>query len=383
MLVALHGSYYGNNFGDLLLLKIFEKWIKSHVNCEVVYPMLPKSEEVLFRKHFPNAEIGLSQYRSWKALICAGGGSFGEPPRNTGKTWGGDWDKNFFKRHVPPLELCLWSNIPYAIMGVEAGPLSCAWTHYEIKRLFKSALALSVRNDESQKCVQERFKLNKTFLTAPDAALAVSNDDIPPIALEKVHSLLKPYGDSVFLGIHKPSRFLDRKPEAEAMRNGLLKALRDEPEVIPVIFSDSGDASKSTECKDLSELIFDKLHRQSVVLPFQDIWETLALISKLSGVLTTKLHVGIVSYALGVYCESFATHQKTPRFYRQILRANQSTYFTEVNEEIVIEKVKRAVQLAKNRVSIKDETWMEIKKSAMLHQELVRTFLDSALKLHY
>ena len=37
--VALQGSYFGHNFGDVLLLSLYTKWIRETLeDCEVVLP---------------------------------------------------------------------------------------------------------------------------------------------------------------------------------------------------------------------------------------------------------------------------------------------------------------------------------------------------------
>ena len=119
--------------------------------------------------------------------------------------------------------------------------------------------------------------------------------------------------------------------------------------------------------------------KECLSLPFKDIWETAALISKLSAILTTKLHVGIVAYALGVHCESFATHQKTPRFYKQIGRASQCIMLDDISDKnIVIEKIERALQAARNQVSpINCQEYEQVKHNSLIHKQLVLNFLST------
>ena len=379
-MISLHGAYYNNNFGDLLLIKIFENWIKSKVNQTIVYPLVPKADRDSFRSHFPKATIGLEKSQHWQALIYAGGGYFGEPESNRNKTFGGKWNKRFFRLHVLPAEICLWRDIPYAILGVEAGPLSNIFVRQEVRRIVKNARVLSVRNIESKQFLQEELGIRSQINVAPDAALALNETDIPTAALEFVTQRLAPYKGMVLLGIHQPSLYLRKNPQAELLRKSLLASLTLASDVIPILFSDDGDIHSSQKsCNNLAQIIQSSTGKQCLEFPFQGLWETTALISQLSAVLTPKLHVGIVAYGLGVYCESFANHQKTPRFYRQIDRPSQCTMLNNVTEDTVMEKIDRAIQSSRRQVSIRDQNWYKLKEEARLNQSLLFSFLDSVV----
>ena len=377
-MIALYNGYaFTSNFGDLLLLKIFENWIKSDASSDIVYPLVPKSKLSQFRNYFTNAHTDLSNFKSWKALIYSGGGAFGEPERMRGKTFRGDWNKKFFRRNAFPAEWCIWNKIPYAIVGVEAGPLSNIFVKHEVKRMFARASVLSVRNLESEQFIRNTLGIGSNVTIAPDPALTLTKADIPEQALESVGRLLEPYREKILLGIHAPQRFLSETSQAQSLRAGLLSCLTSESDIVPVVFSDTGNSDRSAECCDrLASLIQHATGQKCLSIPFQGIWETVALISNLSAVLTTKLHVGMVGYALGVYCESFGTHQKTPRFYSQIGRSSQCTMLKDLEKNTVEEKVERAIQHARSKASIMDKNWQIIKNNALLHRKRVLSFLD-------
>lgn len=42
-IISLHGSYFGNNYGDILLINLFAKWIKQC--CEDCSINLPKANK--------------------------------------------------------------------------------------------------------------------------------------------------------------------------------------------------------------------------------------------------------------------------------------------------------------------------------------------------
>jgi polysaccharide pyruvyl transferase WcaK-like protein len=56
-------------------------------------------------------------------------------------------------------------------------------------------------------------------------------------------------------------------------------------------------------------------------MPYYDHWSAAYTLGRLQGIITTKLHVGIVAWAQGVPCCAYASHGKIARFYRQIGRS--------------------------------------------------------------
>ena len=62
----------------------------------------------------------------------------------------------------------------------------------------------------------------------------------------------------------------------------------------------------------------EALPKQSMIVPYEDHQLLTALISEMDSVATNKLHVGIVSAAVGTSVVSFPFHNKTLRFYKQI-----------------------------------------------------------------
>lgn len=379
ILIGIHGSYHDNNFGDLLLMKIYEKWIQNITSSRIVYPMVPQAQLAKFKSHFPHASIGLNNLRSWKALIYAGGGHFGEPNSSATNAYSTSWNKRFFKRHVLPAELCMWNGIPYAVIGVGAGPLSNFFVRHEVKRILANAKILCVRDINSQKFVSNTLDICSDIQVLPDAALSISQSDIPEKAFEAINNLLEPYKEMLLLGIHHPRDFLHDTPESESMKTSLLECLKSAPDVLPVVFADNGVSEYSKTCDDLAKLIYDFTGKKCLSFPFQGIWETVALISKLSAVLTTKLHVGIVAYALEVYCESFALHSKVKRFYQQINRSSQCLMLNEADKDTSIIKINRAIEVSRNKASIRDANWHEIKQLAQQNKKLVTSFLQEVL----
>ena len=63
-MIAIHGAYYSNNFGDLLLIKLFESWIRSRVDCEIACPMVPERQRERFGCEFPGVSFVQSSGRA-------------------------------------------------------------------------------------------------------------------------------------------------------------------------------------------------------------------------------------------------------------------------------------------------------------------------------
>ncbi|ACK67831.1 conserved hypothetical protein [Rippkaea orientalis PCC 8801] len=379
-MISLHGAYFGDNFGDLLLLEIFKNWVTENNDCEVVLPMtgvvqkLPKEN---LRKHFPHIAMGLKSFQEWQSVVYFGGGYFGEPDWARGQKfklhW---WNRRFIKTHILPAELSIWKDIPYGIFGVEVGPISNILLRTELKRILNRAKFLSVRNVESKQYIENDLGINRDIVVAPDAALTINKEDIPYQSIEDIDQFLKPYRDNILLGIHAPGNFLGNTAQSQRMREGLITVLKSYSDVMPVVFSDN-TLNRSVTCEELANLIKSTTGKECLSLPFQGIWETVALISRLSALLTTKLHVGIVAYALQVYCESFATHQKTPKFYRVIDCSERCKMVNEITSvDMVVEKINRAVKFANTVDPRLFMQWETVRNEALINRDLVHKLIE-------
>ena len=377
--VAFHGNYSDNNFGDLLLCKIFESWVRSAFSCQIIYPMVTEIERTRFRTHFSDSICGLRPFKAWDALVYCGGGLFGDS-RSGSRFLPGNFDRKFIAQNVLPAELSIWKGKPYAIVGMEVGPLSNIFVRRETKRIFEHARAISVRNVESQDYIQEQLGIKQEIICAPDPAVTVSKEDIPQRAEGKIDGLLQQHTNKILLGIHHPRDFLHDFPAAQSLREGLISVLKSSDDVIPVLFTDVGDDRHSVHCEKLAQIIKAICGIDSVSIPFPGIWETVALISRLSAVVTTKLHVGVVAYSMGVYCESFANHPKTKRFYALTGRHDQCILFRETTKESAIEKIMKAIDSGRRKPLLRDANWERVRREAQAHKGVVSSFLKSFLK---
>jgi polysaccharide pyruvyl transferase WcaK-like protein len=377
--IALHGNYFDNNFGDLLLFKIFERWVRSASSCQIIYPMVPEIERTRFGTHFSDAIWGVKSFKAWDALVYCGGGHFGDSASGS-RFLPGNFDKRFIRQNVLPAELSMWKRKPYAIVGMEVGPIPNIFIRREAKRIFRHARAISVRNVESRDYIEERLGIKQEVICAPDPAVMVSKEDIPQKAEEKIDRLLGQHANKILLGIHHPRDFLYDFPAGQSLREGLISVLKSSNDVTPVLFTDIGDDKHSVHCQKLAHIIKAICRMDSVSIPFLGIWETVALISRLSALLTTKLHVGVVAYAMGVYCESFANHPKTKRFYALTGRNDQCILFKETTQETAMEKIMKAIDFGRRKPLLRDASWERIRMEAQAHKGVMSSFLKSFLQ---
>lgn len=376
-MIALHGGYYFDNFGDVLLFLIFKNWIDEEYGETIAYPMVPQSNRERFSGHIPGAAMGLGTARQWEALIFAGGGHFAEPEL---KTWKRKWNLFFFRNHVLLSEWFIQKKLPYAVIGVGAGPISSPFARAAARRIFNHAEVVSVRDEESEHFLRSDLNVNsKIAAAAPDPAVLLSKQDIPPDALAWADDLLRDFDGKIFLGIHQTDSFLKTSPQSSMIREKIIAALKSSPDVVPVIFTDYGQKNPS-DSSWFSEGVSQKLNRPVIFVPFPGVWKTVALISKLQALMTPKLHVGIVAYGLGKYVESFGTDPKIPRFYRQIKRPDQCMMISKLTETTCQEKIERVIRMAKAGTSAMDQTWHQIKEDALIHKQLTLHFLNRTLR---
>lgn len=368
MRVALHGGYCIENFGDLLLFELYSRWVREE-NADVVYPLIPKANQKWFLKHFPNA----STDSNWDVLVFSGGGHFAEPSM---KTWRYKWQKLFLIQHVRIVEQAIREERPYAILGVGAGPISNPFFKNLAKRIFQRAALITVRDQESKEFVEELIGKSDIQMV-PDAALTISKKDIPQNFIEEVRDQLKPFGNVPLLGIHVTESLLSRSSQADVVRQAILARLIHHPEVTPVVFTDYG-TSDPAAVHWFAKLIKRVTAKSCLYVPFENIWKTIALISELSALITSKLHVGIAAQALGIYTESFATDVKIKRFYKQIARASQSEILFDMTQNQIMEKIDRVFDVARQQVQIAQPDLTLMIENALKNKHWLASFLRNS-----
>lgn len=360
MRIALQGSYYGNNFGDVLLLSLFTKWIKEAMGgCEVILPQASAAMTVTIGAD----GRGLTPLLGVRGLIYSGGGYFGEPPGPAAQVH--RWSIRNFYRHIPSGSILTVLGRPTAIIGVGAGPLSNPILRLAVKKLVERSVVVAVRDEESRDFLLNIGVSRSDVEVTADAALCVSVGDIPEQHMTEIKTRFAFNSDNV-IGVHLPAaRSLSHY--VEMLICGIESLMVEYPDVEIVVLSDNVANDPEPHAERFSARYPGRVH----VAHYRDPWTLVALLSQLRFVITTKLHVGIVATAVGTLPLSFPFHEKTPRFYRQIGAPELCIPLVRVDPKRVRCQLNMAASIAIGQ-DYRYELPSQILKSAQRNKELVR-----------
>ncbi len=147
-----------------------------------------------------------------------------------------------------------------------------------------------------------------------DLVISLNRHDLPYWAVERARELVRSGGNACRrFGIHCPLG----KSHLPLLKD-ILKAVA---AVLPrdcgveIIWFDDTPGSHAYH-----KAVTEEVLPWARVVPYQNRWVIASLIGELDALLTTKLHVGITAWALGVPSFGLSSHPKTKRFYRQIQR---------------------------------------------------------------
>jgi len=314
-IISLHGSYFGKNYGDILLVNLFAKWIRSS------YPNTVINMPLGARSTAPDLDYdttGITNLFRSKALIFCGGGYFGEKPKHYQR-----WAIRNFKRHGIIGLLAVLFHIPFAIIGVEFGPISSCWFRKFCIWLAKHASVIVVRNEESLKFLSDNG-ISNAVLSA-DAVLTLSdiinpnnnNLEVPNIVIH-MDIITASYLDTTLLLIKS---ITDAAKETFSDFN--LRIISDgtnrwfdQPFFAPV----------------LSYLSQNKINYKTY--PYETCQKLIDIINSSQYIITTKLHVGITSLALGKNTFSVWTHPKTPRLHKMAENEHNCVALSAIGSDI-------------------------------------------------
>ena len=295
-IISVHGNYFEVNYGDILLIRLYSKWISEAYGDKVLinYPL---ADQKTINNFTTNRGLtGLINLCRSKALIYVGGGHFGEPPNNVTH-----WSKRNFKRHIVVGLIAILFRIPIAIIGLEYGPLTNKIYRFCVLLITKYAKLVVVRNDESKSFLQENGF--KKAIVCPDAVLALS-EYIKPA---------KNANSIPFILLH-----LSRIYKNIDLLDVLLEQICQLKNSKTILISDNrGSYYSSPRYNNVLER-FNKKGIDYEIIAYPGVDELIDLINKSTFVITTKLHVGITAAALNKRVFSIYNHPKTKRFHCQI-----------------------------------------------------------------
>jgi polysaccharide pyruvyl transferase WcaK-like protein len=305
MKIALHGSFMGDNFGDLLLLRLYTRWIKRiSPEIEVVLPGASHAAN----RWIGADHVGWGKTRGVCALVYGPGGYLGAPGE---RAW--RWSARNARRHLPPVLLARAMKVPWIVSGVGVGPLPNLLARVTGRLVLRGAESVTVRDVESSEYMDEIGLTSLLRKVSSDAAFLLG-EEVSLWPEEPSDEDPKP-GRRV--GIHvtthgaAPARTRD-------LLEGVASCIRSlaESDLDIVVFTDAGIGRAPTEV--YSELRNLLPAMNMVNKAYEGPPETLRVIRGCDVVVTTKLHVGIVSLVHGIPVLAVGPHPKVDRLYRQL-----------------------------------------------------------------
>jgi polysaccharide pyruvyl transferase WcaK-like protein len=304
MIIGLHGSYFVRNFGDTLLLNIIYNWIKEACpNSEVILPYITSHKEAV--EILNNTDT--DSYKKYRVSQCnkfvfGGGGYFGEP--NTNWLQRQRWSYRNYGRHIGWNKELYTNDIPFSLIGIGVGPLSNYFLRKKALQLFEKANFICVRDNESLAYLRNWESLNPNIYETADLALTVRRAPSAP-------------NEKKVLGIHFPilADFpMDKIP-------GILSFLKTITEKYTIKLVNDQEGQMDIEKKsNITRFIKDN-NIEYKQIEYHDPSTLINELNSLDAIITTKLHVGILGYALKKPVLSIPNHAKNFRFYKQIDRS--------------------------------------------------------------
>lgn len=298
-IISVQGSYFGVNYGDILLIRLYSKWISEAYGDKVLinYPLA--DQKTIKTNNYSNNRRGLTGLinlcRS-KALIYVGGGYFSEPPTDVTR-----WSIKHIKEYVVVGLMAILFRIPIAIIGLEYGPLTNRLYRFCVLLITRLAKVVVVRNEESKSFLQENG-FDKAIV-CPDAALALSEDIKPTQNMN----------NAPFILLHIKYIYLNLD-----LLDVLLEEICRLKNYKTILVSDNRGSYYSHPQYDIVLERFNKKEINYEIIAYPGVENLIDLINKSTFVITTKLHVGITAAALNKRVFSIYKHPKTKRFHRQI-----------------------------------------------------------------
>lgn len=285
-LVAVHGSYFANNFGDTLLVRLMCDRVADRVGKDNVVLAVPGDEREQLAIGYPVATR--EQRAAVDHLVFAGGGYFGEPAGSWRERR--RWYRRNGARHldwVPD-----FGGAIVHVLGVGYGPLTGRRFRARVDALLGRAQTVLLRDEES------------IGYYAGDA------DQCVDLALS-MRSAVKPR-DKRAIGLHLYN--LD-----DQHRQSLIAlAVQRYPDRELLLLNDSKRDNYESPAVVAQIAALRADGRAVEVLKYTDVDTLVSHLDRCEVVVTSKLHVGIVSIALGAASLSIPFHQKVTRLYRQL-----------------------------------------------------------------
>ena len=310
--VALHGFVYSTNFGDMLLSRLTADIVRRRSPGAVL--SMPFASRTFIRSAGIDCARGPRTFLSAEALLYHGGGYFAFSPHFELLTR----TRHYLRFYAPGLAARALGK-PYGIFGVGVGPIRSSLQSRVVRRLFQGALMISVRDEEGHEWLRRIGVADSQITLAADLAVGLDWDDVPRAAREEADRLIADVAYEKRIGIHLSAPSSASAEYAAAIR-GVLEYLDRHPEIGVVLLCDhlSPDAPEEAPQYLAATELAKHLGPRAKFIGQPPMWSLVALLGKLDGLITNKLHAGIVASAFGRRVVSIAKSEKNFRFFRQI-----------------------------------------------------------------
>lgn len=288
--VAVHGSYFADNYGDTLLVRILCDKVAAIVGPSNVYLAIPG--HLREQKDIGYPVIGPNERSEITHLVFGGGGYFGERTNRFFDSLA--WSIRNFRRHLSWVKH--FRSARRAVIGAGFGPISNSLLLSRVRSFMSSCEVVLVRDNESF-AFMESYDIHPRSGTCVDLALSlpIVNSPRTGVALH-VDNLSQDEIDAVFSGI---------------------KLAIGADDSIDVIFDNRPSDTKASRSKYIRAASKHEFPACRFV-EYEDVNTLLERLTTYSFVVTSKLHVGITTIAQGGRAIAIPGHQKTVRLYRQL-----------------------------------------------------------------
>lgn len=363
--VLLHGSYYGDNFGDTLFVILFTNWLKQYgIKSEnIVTPFASNRVRSLIDV---SKDSGIKTLDRCKVLVLMGGGYLGEPLSNRFR-----WSLRCLIRHMRLIIKANIKNIPYAFIGVGVGPISSKLLRSLIVKVCNDSYFTVVRDIESKNYLIKYGVKEDKVVCSVDSILYLEHNNYEDFYSKNIklsENIFKKENDTVYIGIHLPI-YNSYGSELKNIINEINEYCSDLKKYKLVLFNDFYKEGYDYKIKDA---ILSRFDRQDILeVPYTNPNQMISLLNNLDILITSKLHCGIVANCLNKYVISIAEHSKTERLYKQLKLSHRSIMAYEYVNGDLLSLLKEYDKVEINKVV--DDS---IRKKAKSNREYLFEFLQ-------
>lgn len=361
------------NFGDQLLKDLYGKWVVDSLpGVELVYL---ECNGFLRKKPAWNKAFDSSD-----ALVFNGGGYFGEKPflkDNKVKAWLKKiaWGARNNNLYGAAFRMAKEKGIPVLVSGVEVGPISEPFFKKCVGGVLDYSSYVAVRNPVSYENSKKLAKKNSNINLYVDSAMSINTEMLPDLYSD-FHQHVNAKNEKEFmLGVHVHEIASDDHLSGFIKIIEMLRENVSSEKLIKVVFIHDQKKHGRHPARSVdAQVKLQEYFKGMEVLEYSTPSYLLANLVNFDLIVTTKLHLGIVSRALSIPVISCPSHTiKTKRFYAFIGESEMCESVDYFCRNGLPEEIKSYVKSDGGSMPVKDD----VKKSA----ELSKNMFSESLRL--